>query len=188
MEIRRDLEAEGMQIGRHLMLKHRDKPYVNAEFFEDYLRSAFLPHLMIIRIVKDLREENAVLLMHNCFPHMTPAAIELLSTARVRVVTLAPQPHTTQLFQVLDLTLFGVPKRHGQYQLPLEDEAVSARFIGKLYHDFRITMRIIEPNIWGAFRGIGVKYSVVDGVQRCGDDDSHIFANFPPKLWHFRDV
>jgi hypothetical protein len=64
--IRRDLEADGMPIGRHLILKHRDTSYVNAELFEDYLRSVFLPHLMITRIVKDLREEDALLLMDNC--------------------------------------------------------------------------------------------------------------------------
>jgi hypothetical protein len=96
--------------------------------------------------------------------HSTPGVIELLSTSRARVVvvTFAPQPHTTQIFQVLDFTLFGVLKRRGQYQLPLEDDAANARFIRKMYHDFRMTM--IDPNIWGAFRAIGVKYSVVDGV------------------------
>jgi hypothetical protein len=55
-----DLEGDGMQIGRHLILKYRDKPYVNAELFEDYLPSVLLPHLMITRIVKDLCEEDAV--------------------------------------------------------------------------------------------------------------------------------
>jgi hypothetical protein len=94
--------------------------------------------------------------------HITPGVIELLSTARVRVVTSAP--HTTQIFQVLDLTLFGVLKRRDQYQLSLEDDAASTRFIRKAYHDFRMTM--VEPNIWRAFRGIGFKYSVAYGVQR----------------------
>jgi hypothetical protein len=153
------------------MLKHRDKPYVNAELFEDYLRSVFLPHLMITRIVKDLGEEDAVLLMDNCSHHITFGAIELLSTARVRVVTLAPQLHATHIFQVFDLTLFGVLKRRGQYQLPLEDDAGSARFIRKVYHDFRMAMTRVEPNIWGAFRGIGVKYSIVYRVQRASFDE-----------------
>jgi hypothetical protein len=90
---------------------------------------------------------------------------------RVRVVTFAP--HTTQIFQVLNLTLFGLPKRRGQYQLPLEDDAGKSRFINKVYHDydFRITMMIIEPNIWGAFRDIEVKYSVVYGVQPVSSDE-----------------
>jgi hypothetical protein len=91
MAICRDLEADGMQIGRHLILKHRGKPHVNAELFEDYLRSVFLPHSKITRIMKDLREEDAVLLMDNCSPHITAGVIELLSTARVRVVAFAPQ-------------------------------------------------------------------------------------------------
>jgi hypothetical protein len=92
--------------------------------------------------------------------HITPDVIELLSTARVGVVTFAPQSHTTEIFQVLDLTLFGVLKRRSQYQLPLEDEAGSARLIRKMYHDFQ--MAITESKIWGAFRGIGVHYSVVE--------------------------
>jgi hypothetical protein len=33
--VRRDLETDGMQVGRHLMLKHRDEPYVNAQLVED---------------------------------------------------------------------------------------------------------------------------------------------------------
>jgi hypothetical protein len=171
--VRRGLEGDGMQIGRHLILKHRDKLYVNAELFEDYLRSVFLPHLMITRVVKDLREEDAVRLTENYSPHMSPAVIELLSTARLHVVvvTFAPQSHTTQIFQVLDLTLFGVLKRRGRYQLPLENEAGKARFITKVYHDFQMTMTMVEPNIWGAFPGIGVKYSIVYGVQRVSLDE-----------------
>jgi hypothetical protein len=118
--VRQDLEADRMHIGPDLISKHRGKPYVNAELFEDYLRSVFLPHLIITRIVKDLREEDAVLLMDHCSPHIAPGVIELLSAARLRLVTFPSQPHATQIFQVLDLTLFGVLRRRGQYQLRLK--------------------------------------------------------------------
>jgi hypothetical protein len=103
--------------------------------------------------------------------HITPAVVELLSTARVRVVLVAFAPRTRQIFQVFDLTLFGVLKRRGQYQLPFEDDTGSVRFIKKMYHDHDFRMTIVEPNIWGAFRGIGVKHSVVDGVQRVSFDE-----------------
>jgi hypothetical protein len=93
--------------------------------------------------------------------------IDLLSEARVRIVTFTP--HTTQIFQALDLTLFGVLKRRGQYQLPFGDDAGSSRFIKKLYRDFRSTMTDI--NIWGAFRGIGLIYHIVDGIQRVSFDE-----------------
>jgi hypothetical protein len=135
------------------------------------VRDVFLLHLMISRIMKDLRDEDAVLLMDNSSPHITLGVIELLSTARVHVVvvTFRPRPHTMQIFQVLDLTLSGVLKRRGHSQLPLEDDAGSARFIRKVYHDFGITM--IESNIWEAFRGIEVKYSVVDGFHPVSFDE-----------------
>jgi hypothetical protein len=82
-------------------------------------------------------------------PDLIPVVIDLLSQARVRIVTFAP--HTTQIFQALDLnldlTLFGVLKRRGQHQLPLGDDAGSARFIKKISRDFRSTMTDIK--IWG---------------------------------------
>jgi hypothetical protein len=106
---------------------------------------------MMTCIVKDLREEDAVPLMDNCSPHITPPVIELLSTARVRVIvaTFTPQPQTTQIFQVLDLLLFGVLKRRGPYQLPFEDDFRTAWLTQEMYYDFRRTM--IQPNIWEAF-------------------------------------
>jgi hypothetical protein len=111
--------------------------------------------------MQSLREEYAVVLMDNCSSHFTSAVIDLLSEARVRIVTFAP--HTTKIFQVLDLLLSGVLKRCGHYQLPLQDDAGSAHFIRKVYRDSRFTMTDI--NIWKTFRGIRVIYSVVDEIQ-----------------------
>jgi hypothetical protein len=70
--------------------------------------------------------------------------IHLLSTARVRIVIFTS--HTMQIFQVLDLTSFGVLKKRGQYQLPCGDDA-AARFIREVCRDFRLTM--IDVNLWG---------------------------------------
>jgi hypothetical protein len=67
-----------------------------------------------------LFEEDTILLMDNCSRHLTRVVIELLSAARLRIVTFAA--HTTQTFQVLDLALSGVLKRRDQYQLPLGDD------------------------------------------------------------------
>jgi hypothetical protein len=72
----------------------------------------------------------------------------------VRVITFAPYP--TQIFQILDVMLFGVLKRRLGYKLPFEDENEAVKFIMKLYRDFKQTM--VEPNIWGAFRVIGFEF------------------------------
>jgi hypothetical protein len=148
--LHRALEATSMQIGQHLILKHRAKPYVNSDLFENYLRTVFLAHLAIRRIMQNIPEEDAVLLMDNCSPHLTPIVIDLLSNARVRIVAFAL--HTTQIFQVLDRAFLGVLKIRGQYQLPFRDETGSACFIKKGYHDFRSIMTDI--NIWEHFEGL----------------------------------
>jgi hypothetical protein len=60
--------------------------------------------------------------------------IRLLTEARVRVITYAP--HTTQIFQVLDVRLFGVLKRRPRYELPSEKHIAPVKVIPKVLHDF----------------------------------------------------
>jgi hypothetical protein len=88
--LHRALEATEMQIGRDLFLRHRDKPSVKANLFENNIRTVFLPDLASTRAIQNFREEEAVLLTANCSPRRAPIVIELLSTACVRVVIFAP--------------------------------------------------------------------------------------------------
>lgn len=156
------LSATGLQIGKHLFLQQRRKPYINSQLFVDYIRHVFLPTLSILRQRPDLADEDAVLLMDNCPAHVTHEVLDLLTAARVRVVTFAP--HTTNIFQLLDTTLFGLFKRQREYLLPFDTENRTAKFIFKTYKDFRSTM--IDTNIWGAFRGIGLTFHNIEGTQR----------------------
>jgi hypothetical protein len=149
--LHRTLEATGMQIGKELFVKHRAKPYVTADLFGKYIRTVFLPDLAITRIMQNIPGEDVVRLMENCSPHLTPVVIDLLSNARVRIV--ASAPYTTQIFQFLDLALFAVLKIRGQYQLPFGDDTRTARFIKKVYHDFRST--VTDRKIWGHFEALG---------------------------------
>jgi hypothetical protein len=65
----RVLEATGMQIGKHLTLKDRAKPYVNPNLFEKDIHTVFLSHLTITQIMENIPEEDTVRLMENCSPH-----------------------------------------------------------------------------------------------------------------------
>jgi hypothetical protein len=65
---------------------------------------------------------------------------------------------------VLDLALFGVLKRHSQYQLSFDDEKRRARFIERPYHDFRLTM--MNMNIWRGFQEIELTFVITGAVQR----------------------
>jgi hypothetical protein len=83
--------------------------------------------------------------------------IGILTEARVRVITFAP--HTTQIFQILDLTLFGVLNHLPRYDLPFDDDVATVKFIMNVYRDFKRTM--VEPNIWAVFQAIGFEYDTV---------------------------
>jgi hypothetical protein len=137
-------------------LKHRSKPYVNRKLFLDYLKTIFVPYLTEILDSEELDGCEVVLLMDNCSPHIADDVIALLTSVRVRVITFAP--HTTHIFQMLDVVLFGAMKKHAGGLETLDEEQPAAAFLLKVYHDFKQTM--IEVNIWGAFAAIGFSYDI----------------------------
>jgi hypothetical protein len=92
--------------------------------------------------------------MDNCSAHVTDNVIRLLTEARVRVITFAP--HTTHIFQILDLTLFGVLNKPPRYELLFETDNATVKFIMKVYHDFRQTM--VPSNVWGTFPALGFDF------------------------------
>jgi hypothetical protein len=65
-------------------------------------------------------------------------------------------PHTTQVFQVLGVTLFSVLKRRPSDELLFGDDTATVKLIRKLYFNFR--QRTVHPSIWGDFRALGVEY------------------------------
>jgi hypothetical protein len=54
-----------------------------------------------------LAQEITVLLIDDCSAHVSDDVTRIRTEARVRGITFAP--HTTQVFHVFVLTLFGVP-------------------------------------------------------------------------------
>jgi hypothetical protein len=93
---------------------------------------------------------EAILLIDNCSPHVSNGVIAVLTNARVRVITFAP--HTTHVFQMLDVVLFGALKKRVSGLKMWNEESGTVAFIIKLYHDFKQTM--MDVNIWGAFSTI----------------------------------
>jgi hypothetical protein len=90
------------------LLRQRSKPYVSRKLFLKYIKTIFLPYLNELRDREQFECREAVLLMDNYSPHISDEIVAVLSEARVRIITFAP--HTTQIFQVLDLVLSGALK------------------------------------------------------------------------------
>jgi hypothetical protein len=131
----RCLPTTGLRIGRHLLLQQRNKPDINPELFVDYIRRVLLPYLSNLRQCPELTGEEAVLWIDNCPPHVPQEGLDLLTQARVRVRTYTP--HTTNIFQIFDLTLFGELKHHGQAHRLLGTENRTADFIFRVDQEFQ---------------------------------------------------
>jgi hypothetical protein len=115
---------------------------------------------------------------------MGDAVLELLTGARVRVITFAPQ--TTQIFQMLDVVLFGAMKKHAASLTMLDEEQPAAALLIKVYHDYKQTM--VEVNIWAAFAAIGLTHDIAeDSYELIFDEEK--FRQSPDflELWE-RDV
>jgi hypothetical protein len=74
---------------------------------------------------------------------MADDIIALLTSLRVRIITFTP--HTTNIFQVLDVVLFGAMKKHDTGLKDLDETLPAAAFLLRVYHDFKQT--VIEVNI-----------------------------------------
>jgi hypothetical protein len=82
--------------------------------------------------------------MAPCSADRSDAVMSILTEATLRVISFAPR--TTQVFQVFDLTLFGILKRCPRYELPFDENNANVKVITKVYHDFTQTMA--RPNVW----------------------------------------
>jgi hypothetical protein len=87
---------------------------------------------------------------------MCDDVIAVLTNTRVRVITFAP--HTTHVFQMLDVMLFGPVKKHAIGLEVLNEEPGTVALIFKLYHDFK--QATVQVNTWGAFSAIGLTHDI----------------------------
>jgi hypothetical protein len=94
--------------------------------------------------------------MDNCPSHLTSDVRDILNTSGVTVLTFAP--HTTQIFQLLDLTLFGMFKQEGKYHLPFSDLGTTINFAYNVY--LKMAKRLTSQNIWAAFQAIGSTFNM----------------------------
>jgi hypothetical protein len=149
--IRKRLMRPGVRLGIDFVLWQRSKLYVSCKLFLEYIKTIFVTYLNELRESEEFEACEAVFLMDNCLPHASDDIVTILNSVQVRIIIFAT--HTTQIFQMLDVVLFGALKKHATGPEALDEEQSAAAFLLKVYHDFKQTM--IEVNIWGAFAAMG---------------------------------
>jgi hypothetical protein len=152
--VQKHLKTHGVHFGKDFTLEFNQKPYVNVGIFPNYIRTIFLPYIDTLRSLTVFSEEVVVILMDNCSAHASDDVIGIVTEASVHVITFAPR--TTQVFQILDLTVFLVLTRRPRYELPVDDDDAILKSIMKVYHDFMQTMA--QPNVWGTFHALALEF------------------------------
>jgi hypothetical protein len=91
--------------------------------------------------------------MDNCSAHVTPEIFRLLGENHIKIVTYAP--HTTNIFQALDLSLFGVFKSKEKFWMDQDDDKTFTATTHKLVCQFHLVRR--PKTFVGALSGLGFR-------------------------------
>lgn len=94
-------------------LEIRPTAYVDAALFTKYMRDVFLPIVSAKRELPGCANKPAILFCDNCAAHCSREILQEL--ARNGVLLLTYPAHTSHLFQVLDVLLFGKLKAFKKY-------------------------------------------------------------------------
>jgi hypothetical protein len=101
---------------------------------------------------------------------MADEVVALLTNLRVRIITFSP--HTTHIFQVLAVVLFGAMKKHDTCLKDLDETFPAAAFPIRVYHNFKQT--VIEVNVWEAFAAIEFSYDITETPYRLLFDEQKL--------------
>lgn len=111
----------GLRDGIDVKIEIRDSPYINAELFEQYVRDVFFPMVESNRGLPGCERKPAILFCDNCCAHCRQDFLRELAEHGVLLITYPP--HTSHIFQVLDLLIFGrlkVAKKHQPHDPDLD--------------------------------------------------------------------
>jgi hypothetical protein len=128
--VERRLKPEGSRPRVNLSLNHRNRPEMSSQLFAEYISTVLLPCVDKLRSNEEFAGKETVLLMDNCPVHVQGDTLQMVAH-RVKVLTFLP--HTTQIFQSLDFSLFGNFKKRMNYRLPLETDESMTGFIKRIF-------------------------------------------------------
>jgi hypothetical protein len=104
---------------------------MSSQFFAEYISTVLLPYVDELRSNEEFADKKAVVLMDDCSVQVQGDTLQMLADHRVKVLTFLP--HTTHLFQSLDLSLFRNFKKRMNYGLPWETDETTAGFIKQIF-------------------------------------------------------
>jgi hypothetical protein len=125
---------------------------MNHKIFHDYLKDVLLPH---IEQAKAEKGGPAVLLRDNCSSYRKDETIQMLSEQDFKVVQFPP--HTSGIFQMLDLSFFGTFTRAKQSFSKNPELHFMADHADRMYRVFDAART--TSTVRGAFMHVGITYT-----------------------------
>jgi hypothetical protein len=99
----RRIFKKGIREDIDLKLEIREVPYVDAELFNQYIKKIFIPTVAANLELLGCAKKPAILFSDNYFSHCSEEILRELTRNGILVLTYLP--HTSHLFQVLDVLL-----------------------------------------------------------------------------------
>jgi hypothetical protein len=148
--------SRGVRLGIDFVLWQQLKPDVNGKLLLEYVNSIFVPCLNELWESEEFEACEMISLIDNCSPYVSNDIVVILARVRVRIITFAY--HTTYIFQMLNVMLFGALKKYVTSLETLDEKQPADAFLLKVYHDFKQIM--VEVNIWGAITAIDFNHDI----------------------------
>jgi hypothetical protein len=104
----------GVRDGIDLKVEIASSPHVTQAIFERCVDEVLIPAVLANRDLDGCKDKPAILFCGNCSPYRSDDVLKKLARHGILVITYPP--HTSHLFQVVDVLLFGVLKRPKKYQ------------------------------------------------------------------------
>jgi hypothetical protein len=140
--------------GIDLQIEISSSPYVNAEIIERYVDTVLIPALEADRQLPGCDKKRAILFCDNCSAHVSNSMLEKL--ARHGVLVLTCPPHTSHIFQVLEVLLFGLVERSKKYQIRDDILPIHVDHVLRLFQAYEAVMA--STTIREARRQTGFEY------------------------------
>jgi hypothetical protein len=103
------IRETGVRDGIDFKIEIASSPPVTQEIFTKYIDEVLISAVISNRDLPGCTDKPAILFCDNCSAHCSNAVLDKM--ARNGILVIAHPPHTSDIFQALDVLLFGILKR-----------------------------------------------------------------------------
>ena len=142
----------GLRQDEDVMIRFRDPPYIDTNLFYEYINNVLIMYVKCVREKYGIEEHEAVLLMDSFSAHCNEMILKCLGENRI--IALCFPSHTTNIFQALDLVLFGVFKKIKNSIDDGENSKIVEKAIIKILKAYELAATSFD--IRGSFKRAGI--------------------------------